>query len=94
MCLHQYDPGVLLHVRMSECDMQPNYRFIGIVLPGKNWFTDQPANACGQRVRKRGRRIGAVLRLRRRNLRPTLPSMFLSNVRSLCNKTEEFQSTN
>ena len=28
--------------------------------------------------------------LRRRNLRPPLPSMFLSNVRSLRNKTDEF----
>ena len=41
-------------------------------------------------MRKRGRRGGALLRLRRRNLRPPLPSMFLSNVRSLRNKTDEF----
>ena len=90
--MHQYDRDVLLHIRdtMSECDMQPNYRFNDIVLPGQNWVTDQPANARGQRVRKRGRRGGALLRLRRRNLRPPLPSMFLSNVRSLRNKTDEF----
>ena len=31
-----------------------------------------------------------LLRLRGRNLRPPLPSMFLSNVRSLRNKTDEF----
>ena len=90
--MHQYDRDVLLHIRdtMSECDMQPNYRFNDIVLPGQNWVTDQPTNARGQRVRKRGRRGGALLRLRRRNLRPPLPSMFLSNVRSLRNKTDEF----
>ena len=84
--------GLLLHVgdTMSECDMQPNYRFNDIVLPGQNWVTDQTANARGQRVRKRGRRGGALLRLRRRNLRPPLPSTFLSNVRSLRNKTDEF----
>ena len=41
-------------------------------------------------MRKRGRRGGALLKLRRRNLRPPLPSMFLSNVRSLRNKTDEF----
>ena len=75
---------------MSECDMQPNYRFNDIVLPGQNWVTDQPANAPGQRVRKRGSRGGALLRLLRGNLRPPLPSMFLSNVRSLRNKTDEF----
>ena len=36
LCVHQYDRDVLLHIRdtMSECDMQPNYRFNGIVLPG------------------------------------------------------------
>ena len=75
---------------MSDCDMQPNYRFNDILLPGQNWVTDQPANARGQRMRKRGRWGGALLRLRRRNLRSPLPSMFLSNVRSLCNKTDEF----
>ena len=92
LCVHQYDRDVLLHIRdtMSQCDMQPNYCFNDIVLPGPNWVTDQPPNASGQRVRKRGRRGGALLRLRRRNLRPPLPSMFLSNIRSLRNKTDEF----
>ena len=90
MCLHQYDRDVPLHIRMSECDMQPNYHFIGILLPGRIRVTDQPGNPRGQRMPKRGRRGGAVLRLLRRNVRPPLPSMFLSNVRSLCNKTDEF----
>ena len=90
--MHQYDRDVLLHIRdtMSECDMQPNYRFNDIVLPGQNWVADQPANARGQRVRKRGRRGGVLLRLGRQNLRTRLLSMFLSNVRSLRNKTDEF----
>ena len=56
---------------MSECDMQQNYRFNDIVLPGQNWVTDQPANARGQRVRKRGRRGGVLLRIPRRNLLPS-----------------------
>ena len=44
LCVHQYDRDVLLHIRdtMSECDMQPNYRFNDIVLPGQNWVTGQP----------------------------------------------------
>ena len=84
--MHQYDRNVLLHIRdtMNECDMQPNYCFNDILLSGQNWVSDQPANARGQRVRKRGRRGGAL------NLRPSLPSMFLLNVRSLRNKTDEF----
>ena len=55
--MHQYDRDVLLHIRdtMRECDMQPNYRFNDIVLPGQNWVTDQPANARGQGVRKRNK---------------------------------------
>ena len=71
LCVHQYDRDVLLHIRdtMSECDMQPNFRFNDIVLPGQNWVTNQPANARGQRVRKRSKRGEALLRLRRRNLR-------------------------
>ena len=38
LCVHQYDRDVLQHIRdtMSECDMQPNYRFNDIVLPGQN----------------------------------------------------------
>ena len=39
--------------------MQRNYRFNDILLPGQNWSTDQPANASGQRVRKRDRPGGA-----------------------------------
>ncbi|XP_076876966.1 olfactory receptor 51F2-like [Brachyhypopomus gauderio] len=41
------------------------------------------------RVRHRGRRAGALVRLRRRGFRTSLPSLFLSNLCSLHNKTEE-----
>ena len=89
LCMHQYDRDVLLHIRdtMNECDMQPNYRFNDIVFPGRKWVTDQPANARCHRVRKRDRRGGALFRL---NLLAPLPSMYLSNVISLRNKTYEF----
>ena len=39
--------------------------------------------------RKRGKRAGALVRFRRRFSRPSLPSIFLSNSRSLCNKLDE-----
>lgn len=39
--------------------------------------------------RKRGKRAGALVRLRRRGFRTPLPSIHLANVRSLTNKTDE-----
>ncbi|KAG1967816.1 hypothetical protein F2P79_003022 [Pimephales promelas] len=45
----------------------------------------------GNRPRKRGRRGGIKLRLRRRATRPPLPSILFGNVRSLRNKMEELR---
>ncbi|KAK3562612.1 hypothetical protein QTP86_002148, partial [Hemibagrus guttatus] len=39
--------------------------------------------------RRRGKRSGVLVRLRWRGLRTPLPGIFLSNVRSLCNKMDE-----
>ncbi|KAK3537985.1 hypothetical protein QTP70_026510, partial [Hemibagrus guttatus] len=39
--------------------------------------------------RRRGKRSGVLVQLRRRGLRTPLPGIFLSNVRSLCNKMDE-----
>ncbi|KAK3517059.1 hypothetical protein QTP86_019583, partial [Hemibagrus guttatus] len=39
--------------------------------------------------RRRGKRSGVLVRLRRHGLRTALPGIFLSNVRSLCNKMDE-----
>ena len=36
-----------------------------------------------------GRRAGALVKFRRRNLRPPFPCVFLPNVRSLKNKADE-----
>ncbi|KAG7501340.1 RNA-directed DNA polymerase from transposon BS [Solea senegalensis] len=41
--------------------------------------------------RRRGKRAGALVRLRQRGLRTSLPGIFLSNVRSLANKLDELQ---
>ncbi|KAK3515897.1 hypothetical protein QTP86_020857 [Hemibagrus guttatus] len=39
--------------------------------------------------RRRGKRSGVLVRLRQRGLRTALPGIFLSNVRSLCNKMDK-----
>ena len=41
--------------------------------------------------RRRGKRAGSLVRLRQWGLRSPLPGIFLSNVRSLCNKLDELQ---
>ena len=41
--------------------------------------------------RRRGKRAGALVRLRQHGHRTPLPGLFLSNVRSLCNKMDELQ---
>ena len=46
-------------------------------------------HASTHRQRKRGRRGGVLARFRRRANRPPLPSIILSNVRSIKNKTDE-----
>ena len=65
--------------------MQPNYRINDILFPGQNWVKAQPANARGQRV-KRWSRVEATLS---KSTSPIAP-IFLSNVRSLRSKTDEF----
>ena len=42
--------------------------------------------------KKRGKRAGVLVRLRRRSNRPPLPAFMLSNVRSLANKIDEFST--
>lgn len=44
-----------------------------------------------ERKQKRGCRAGALLRLRRKPFKPPLPSLFLSNARSLANKMDELR---
>ena len=43
------------------------------------------------RRRQRGKRAGALVRFRKRGVRSPLPSILLSNVRSLCNKIDELR---
>ncbi|CAG5948416.1 unnamed protein product [Menidia menidia] len=49
------------------------------------------ALALAAKRRRRGKRAGALVRLRQRGHRTPLPGIFLSNVRSLSNKIDELQ---
>ena len=51
-----------------------------------------PAGDPKQRRRKRGKRSGLVVRLRRRAHRAPIPSLLLANVQSLDNKVDEFRA--
>jgi hypothetical protein len=51
-----------------------------------------PAGDPKQRRRKRGKRSGLLVRLRRRAHRAPLPSILLSNVQSLDNKVDEIRA--
>ncbi len=62
--------------------------------PGSPWITI-PAGRRRRRRRerkqKRGCRAGALVRLRKQPFKPPLPSLFLSNARSLANKMDELR---
>ena len=51
-----------------------------------------PASEPKQRRRKRGRRSGLLVRLRRRAHRAPLPSILLANVQSLDNKVDKIRA--
>ena len=56
---------------------------------GQHSYTDPPFHL---RPRKRGKRAGALVRLKRRRHRSPLESILLSNVRSLVNKQDELSN--
>ena len=57
------------------------------------WFTIPGTKQRRRRRRKRGCRAGVKARLRRDPNRPALPSIFLTNARSLNNKFDELSAT-
>ena len=63
----------------------PSLEILDILVKGALTF------AHAAKRRRRGKRAGALVRLRQRGLRTSLPGIFLSNVRSLPNKLEELQ---
>ncbi|XP_077990622.1 uncharacterized protein LOC144444944 [Glandiceps talaboti] len=90
--LHKYDREELLHIRtnVGECQ-KDGYPILDILehIPEVSNGGCRKANNYTQRGRKRGKRGGALVRLRRRSQRPPLPSIILANVRSLSNKIDE-----
>ena len=91
--LIQYERLDLLHIRENLANFQPKLiSYTKHVMTGpadaSAWQAD--ANPKLQlRPRKRGKRAGALVRLIRGRHRSPLPSILLSNVRSLVNKQNE-----
>ncbi len=85
-----YDRDTLLNIGSSIAQRKPDFEFLN----AGGLFTDtasepfvwvaQSMKRC--RRRKRGKRAGILVRLRRRAFRPPLPTILLSNVQSLDNK--------
>lgn len=62
--------------------------------PGSPWFVIGPGKWHRwrtERKQKRGRRLGRLLRLKKQPHNPPLPSLYLTNARSLIHKTEELE---
>ena len=78
----KYDREQLLHIRAQLGNIPPRD---GLLLPG---LLPEPR----RQRKRRGRRAGVLVRLRRRAHRPPLPSILLANVQSLDNKLDELRS--
>ncbi|KAL0173686.1 hypothetical protein M9458_029654, partial [Cirrhinus mrigala] len=92
-----YDRCTLLNIGSCVAQRKPDFEFLnaGVL------FTDTASEPFvlaarprprRKRRRKRGKRAGVLVRLRRRPLRPPLPSILLANVQSLDNKLCELRA--
>ena len=63
----------------------PAAELVGIIVKATLGFV------LAAKRRRRGKRAGALVRLRRRGARTALPGIFLSSVRSLSNKLDKLQ---
>ena len=70
---------------LSPTFLLPTLEILDILVKGALTF------AHAVKRRRRGKRAGALVRLRQRGLRTPLPGIILSNVRSLSNKLDELQ---
>ena len=81
----------LLNIRSTiPVDLFPTFLFtaadfVGIIVKATLGFV------LAAKRRRRSKRAGALVRLRRHGARTLLPGIFLSNVRSLSNKLDELQ---
>ncbi len=90
-----YDRDTLLNIGSSVAQRKPDFEFLN----AGGLFTDtasEPfvwvAKSRKRRRRKRGKRAGVLVRLKRRAFRPPLPTILLANVQSLDNKLCELRA--
>ncbi len=91
-----YDKDALLNIGSSVAQRKPDFEFLN----ASGWFTDTASEPFvwvaqprkHRRCRKRGKRAGVLVRLRRRAFRPPLPTILLANVQSLDNKLCELRA--
>ncbi len=91
-----YDRHTLLNIGSFIAQRKPDFEFLN----ASALFTDTASEPFvwaarsrpRKRRRKRGKRAGVLVRLRRRPLRPPLPTILLANVQSLDNKLCELRA--
>ncbi len=91
-----YDRHTLLNIGSSVAQHKPHFEFLN----AGALFTDMTSEPFvwnarqrrKKRSRKRGKRAGVLVRLRRRAFRPTLPTILLANVQSLDKKLCELRA--
>ncbi len=91
-----YDRDTLLNIGSSVAQRKPDFEFFN----AGGLFTDTASepfvwvakSTRRHRRRKRGKRAGVLVRLRRRAFRPPLPTILLANVQSLDNKLCELRA--
>ncbi len=91
-----YDRHTLLNIGSSVAQHKPDFEFLN----AGALFTDMTSEPFvwnarqrrKKRSRKRGKRAGVLVRLRRHAFRPTLPTILLANVQSLDKKLCELRA--
>ncbi len=89
-----YDRDTLLNIGSSIAQCKPDFEFLN----AGGLFTDTASEPFvlaarpKKRRRKRGKRAGVLVRLRRRAFRPPLSTILLANVQSLDNKLCELRA--
>ena len=88
---YQYDRSELLKLR--PCSTQPLQTLNTLKFGVFPWISDPDYNSASQphSTRKRGKRGGLLVKLRRRKGRPAVPSLVLANLQRLYNKTDELR---
>ncbi|XP_047656443.1 uncharacterized protein LOC113651616 isoform X1 [Tachysurus fulvidraco] len=96
VCITAYDRHTLLNIGSYVAKRKPDFEFLNAGSLFTNTASEPFVWAAQTRPRKRRRkrrkRAGVLVRLRRRPLRPPLPTILLANVQSLDNKLCELRA--